>query len=92
FFAANAAENRPGVLRGYLLAFSGVARDHGLWLLLARPDSLPAVLLRVDSTGALVERQAVPGAEGARYLISAAGAGGFYAVHPTEGLVFHLHR
>ncbi len=92
FFAANSAEKRPGVLRGYFLAFSGVARDHALWLLLARPDSLPAVLLRVDSTGALVERQAVPGAEGARYLISAEGAGGFYAVHPTEGLVFHLYR
>jgi len=92
FFAANAAEKRPGVLRSYFLAFSGVARDHALWLLLARPDSLPAVLLRVDSTGTLVERQAVPGAEGARYLVSAEGAGGFYAVHPTEGLVFHLHR
>ena len=92
FFAANAAEKRPGVLRSYFLAFSGVARDHALWLLLAAPDSLPAVLLRVDSTGALVERQAVPGAEGARYLVSAEGAGGFYAVHPTEGLVFHLYR
>jgi hypothetical protein len=92
FFAANAAEKRPGVLRSYFLAFSGVARDHALWLLLARPDSLPATLLWVDSTGAIAERQVVPGAEGARYLISAEGAGGFYAVHPTEGLVFRLRR
>lgn len=92
FFAANAAEKRPGVLRSYFVATSGTAIEHDLWLLLNRPDSLAAVLLRLDRTGAIVERHELPGAEGARRLVSTGNPDLFYAIHPTEGLVFRLAR
>lgn len=91
FFAANAAEKRPGVLRSYALAYNGVAQDQGLWLLLAYPDSLAPVLLHIDAAGVVAEEQELPGAEGARYLIPA-GRDTFYAIHPTEGVVFRLRR
>jgi hypothetical protein len=92
FFAANAAEKRPEVLRTLAVAYNGVARNHTLWIVLATPDSLPPVLMHFDSSATLLERHSVPGAEGARYLIPGLAPDEFYAVHPTEGIVFRLRR
>lgn len=92
FFASNKLEKRPGVLRSLAMAYNGVARDQSLWLILAEPDSIPPVLLRFGNDGALRERHVLPGAEGARYLIAGSGRDEFYAVHPTEGIVFRLRR
>jgi hypothetical protein len=92
FFAANRAETRPGVLRGYYLSFSGLATTHSLWLLLAPPDSLPPTLLHLDSLGTIAERHVLRGAEGARRLILDSSGEGFFLTHPSEGLVLRLRR
>lgn len=91
FFAANRAEKNPDALHVLNTAFNAVARN-GLSLLVALPDSVPPVLLAYDTSGALIHRQVLPGAEGAKYLIPGLTPDEFYAVYPAEGLVFRLQR
>lgn len=91
FFAANRAEKNPDALHTFTATFNAVARN-GLSLLVALPDSVPPVLLAYDSSGTLTQRQALPGAEGAKYLIPGRTPDEFYAIYPAEGLVFRLLR